>query len=94
MNIFAYFYLGYFIISKFLKNEFRRWLINGTLIPLIISISIGVLSYYLTLNLTKGYFIFLYSIIIGLISLVINLYVFNQMNPEYKINLKKAITNG
>lgn len=94
MNIFAYFYLGYFIISRFLKNEFRRWLINGTLIPLIISISIGVLSHYLTLNLTKGYYIFLYSTIIGLISLVLNLVVFNQMNPEYKINIRQAISYG
>ncbi len=94
MNIFAYFYLGYFIISKFLKNEFRRWLINGTLIPLIISISIGVLSYYLTLNLTKGYFIFLYSTIICLISFVINLVIFNQMNPEYKINIRQAFSDG
>jgi O-antigen/teichoic acid export membrane protein len=94
MNIFAYFYLGYFIISRFLKNEFRRWLINGTLIPLIISISIGVLSHYLTLNLTKGYYIFLYSTIIGLMSLVLNLVVFNQMNPEYKINIRQAISDG
>lgn len=94
MNIFAYFYLGYFIISKFLKNEFKRWLINGTLIPLIISLSIGSLSYYLTLNLTKGYFILLYSIIIGLISLAINLVIFNKMNPEYKMKLRKTIYDG
>jgi O-antigen/teichoic acid export membrane protein len=94
MNIIAYFYLGYFIISKFLKNEFKRWLINGTLVPLIISISIGVLGYYITLNLTKGYYIFLYSTIIGLISLVLNLVVFNQMNPEYKIYIRKVISDG
>lgn len=94
MNVFAYFYLGYFIISKFLKNEFERWLINGTLIPLIISILIGVLSHYLTLNLTKGYFILLYSTIIGLISLILNLIIFNKMNPEYKINLRQTISDG
>lgn len=94
MNIFAYFYLGYFIISKFLKNEFKRWLINGTLIPLIIAILIGVISYYITMNLPKGYYIILYSIIIGLISLFLNLLVFNKMNFEYKINLRKAIYDG
>ena len=94
MNIFAYFYLGYFIISKFLKNEFRRWLINGTLIPLIIAILIGVISYYITMNLPKGYYIILYSIIIGLLSLFLNLLVFNKMNLEYKINIRELIYGG
>lgn len=94
MNLFAYFYLGYFIISKFLKNEFKRWLINGTLTPLIIAILIGVVSHFLTLDLPKGYYILLYSTIIGLISLALNLIVFNKMNPEYKINILQAITDG
>lgn len=94
MNIFAYFYLGYFIISKFLKNEFKRWLINGTLIPLIITILIGVVSYYITMNLPKGYYIILYSIIIGLLSLFLNLLVFNKMNLEYKINIRELIYGG
>ena len=94
MNIFAYFYLGYFIISKFLKNEFKRWLINGTLIPLIIAILIGVISYYITINLPKGYYIILYSIIIVLISMFLNLLVFNKMNIEYKINIRELIYGG
>lgn len=94
MNVFAYFYLGYFIITKFLKNEFERWLINGTLIPLIISMLIGLISYFFTINLERGYYVILYSIIIGLISLVLNLIVFNKFNPDYKINLKKALRDG
>lgn len=94
MNLFAYFYLGYFIISKFLENEFKKWLINGTLIPLIMAIVIGVVSHFITINLPKGYYILLYSIIIGLISLALNLVVFNKMNPEYKINIRQAFTDG
>jgi O-antigen/teichoic acid export membrane protein len=94
MNLFAYIYLGYFLISRFLKNEFKRWFINETLIPLIIAIVIGVTSYFLTFDLQKGYFVLLYSVIIGLISLAVNLVVFNKMNPEYKINIRQAITDG
>lgn len=94
INMFAYFYLGYFIISRFLENEFKRWLVNGTLIPLIISILVGVISYFLTINLPKGYNIFFYSIIICLISLFFNLVFFNKMNPEYKINIRQSIKNG
>jgi O-antigen/teichoic acid export membrane protein len=90
MNLFGYFYLGYFIISKFLMNEFKRWLIKGTFIPLIIAVFIGVIGYYSTLNLQKGYYVLLYGVIIGLTTLVLNLVVFNEMNPDYKINLLKT----
>lgn len=93
MNVIAYFYLGYFIISRFLKNEFKRWLINGTLIPLFIAIIIAIIGYLLTVNLQKGYYVLLYSIIIGLVSLALNLIVFNKMNPEYKINIRKVIND-
>jgi O-antigen/teichoic acid export membrane protein len=93
MNIFAYFYLGYFIISKFMKNEFKRWLINGTLIPLLISLLMGFVGYVLTFNLQKGYYVILYSVIIGVITLSLNFFVFNKMNTDYKINLKQVVNN-
>jgi O-antigen/teichoic acid export membrane protein len=94
MNLFAYFYLGYFIISKFLIGEFKRWFINGTVTPLFISILVGFVSYFFTLNLQKGYYVILYSIIIGLISLILNFIVFNKLNSDYKINLKKILRDG
>jgi O-antigen/teichoic acid export membrane protein len=94
MNVCAYILLGYIIINKFLKNEFTRWLISGTLVPLITTILIGVMGYYVTLNFHKGYYVILYSIIIGLLSLLLNLAVHNIINPKYKINIIQAIRNG
>lgn len=94
INIFAYFYLGYFIISKFLKNEFKRWLINGTLIPLFIAALMGCISYLLTINLQKGYYVLFYSAISGLATLSLNFIVFNKMNPKYRINIKQIINDG
>jgi O-antigen/teichoic acid export membrane protein len=94
MNLFGYFYLGYFIISKFLKNEFKRWLINGTLIPLFIAALVGCVSYFLTINLQKGYYVLFYSAISGLATISLNFVVFSKMNPNFKINLKQIMNNG
>jgi O-antigen/teichoic acid export membrane protein len=91
LNMFAYFYLGYFIITKFLKSEFKRWLIKDTLFPLILNILLGVLFYFLTLNLPKGYYILLYSTIICLTSLVLNLLVFNFLNPQFRISYHRLL---
>ncbi|MRX67935.1 Membrane protein involved in the export of O-antigen and teichoic acid [Flavobacterium resistens] len=94
MNIIAYIYLGYFLIEKFLKSEFKKWLLIDTLIPLVVAVCIGCIAYYLTLNLPKGYYVLLYSVIIGLISLGLNLLIFNAINPKYKINIRESIKNG
>lgn len=91
MNIFAYVYLGYVLLSKFLEKEFKRWLIRDTLIPLIIVVSIGIISYFITLNFPKGYYVILYGVVIGLITLLLNTLIFNKMNPEYTISLKSVI---
>lgn len=94
MNIFAYFYLGYFIISKFLKNEFKRWLINGTLIPLGISIIVGLVGYFSTINLPKGNFVIIYSLVIGSFNIFINVVIFNMLfNKIIKIKLRTLLNN-
>ena len=87
INMVAFFYLGYFIISKFMAKEFKRWLIKGTLIPLFLSIMVGSIGFYVTQSLPKGYYVVLYSIIIAMFSLVVNLIIFNILNPEYRISL-------
>ncbi len=83
-NVLAYFYLGYFIIYKFLKNEFKKWLTNDTILPLLINVCIGITAYYATKNLPKGLYVLFYSVVIGLISLSINLFVFIKIYPNYK----------
>jgi O-antigen/teichoic acid export membrane protein len=93
-NFVAYIYLGYNLINKFLKYEFKKWLFNDTLIPLIISFLLGIIFYYVSAELPKGYYILVYSLIIGLISMFINLFLFNKMNLEYKINIRQIIVNG
>lgn len=85
MNIIAYLYLGYILIGKFLKNEFKKWLLYDTMTPLIIALGVGIISNYVTCNLPKGFYILAYSVIIGLIVLGINLIVFSKVYPKYKI---------
>jgi O-antigen/teichoic acid export membrane protein len=93
MNLFAYLFLGFVLINKFLINEFKRWLVYDTLIPLTITLLIGIVSYYLTLPLAKGYFVLLYSVVIGTICLSLNLLVYNRLNALYKIKIKEIINN-
>ncbi|WP_372483393.1 oligosaccharide flippase family protein [Elizabethkingia anophelis] len=40
INAFAFFYLGYYILKKYLPNEFNSWLWRDTVIPIFISIFI------------------------------------------------------
>lgn len=91
MNFLAYFYLGYSITNKFLKNEFNRWLVKGTLLPLFIAVIVGFLSYFLTINLQKGYYVLFYSFIIFFVTLAFDFFIFNKLYPDYKIKFKKIL---
>jgi O-antigen/teichoic acid export membrane protein len=84
LNIIAYLYLGYFIITRFLNGEYKRWLIKDTMFPLILNSLLGILFYNLTYYLPKGYYILLYSSVICLLSLALNIVSFNIMNPQFR----------
>ncbi|WAC41453.1 oligosaccharide flippase family protein [Pedobacter sp. SL55] len=96
LNVIAYLYLGYFLLGKFLKNEFKNWLFFDTILPLIIACIVGCVSYFLVYNLPKGLYVLLYSVVIGIICLGINLFALGKIYPNYKylyINIfKKNIT--
>jgi O-antigen/teichoic acid export membrane protein len=92
-NVVACFYLGYILIGKFLKKELNKWLIYDTILPLLINICVGIIAYYIFNNLPKGLYVLLYSAMIGIISLLLNLFVFSKIYPKYNlfdfIGLKK-----
>ncbi len=94
MNMIVYIFLGYVIISIFLVNEFKKWFIYDTLIPLGISIVVGFIGYFTTINLPKGNYILIYSLIIGLFNLFINILIFNIIfNKTIKLKISKLINN-
>lgn len=96
MNVFAYLYLGYVLISMFIGREFKKWLICDTLIPIGIAVLIGFVAHFLIVNLPKGYFVILYSLIIGLLALFFNFLAFNiivNKTLKIKINTLKANLN-
>ncbi len=84
-NIVACFYLGYILINKFLLHEFNKWLLYDTIIPLLVTSFIGITSYYITNTLPKGYYVIIYSVVIGLISLFVNYFVYIKVLRQYSL---------
>ena len=83
LNVFAYFYLGFHLLKKFLEKEFTIWLFKDTIIPLVIAMLIGVAAYYVTKNLPKGFYVLIYSAVIGIVAMAVNLFVFIKIYPKY-----------
>lgn len=94
MNFIAFIYLGKKLITKYLKNEFKKWLLYDIILPIVVVLLIGALVNIFTENLPKGYYIILYSTIIGIISILCNLIIFNKLNPENKISFNAIINYG
>jgi O-antigen/teichoic acid export membrane protein len=94
MNIIACVLLGYFIINKFIKGEFKNWIILNTLLPALSIFGLTFLIYLITLNFPRGYWVILYSFVIGLCSILLNLKLFNYLNPSSKIQIIQLIKNA
>jgi O-antigen/teichoic acid export membrane protein len=88
MNIFAFLYLGYTLINKFLPGNFFDWLIKATLVPLIISIIVGTFSFFIFSKYTSGYNVLFFMTLNGIFTLILNLIVYNKFYPDNKISFE------
>lgn len=85
LNFISTFYLGYFVLNKFMKGEFNTWLFKNTLLPFIISSIPAVIVYFLTKDMQKGIYVLIYCVIFGFLALICNLLVYNFLNKKDKI---------
>lgn len=84
-NFISCFYLGYFLIRKFLNKEFKKWLIFDIILPTTVTFMFGVLAFFVTKNLPKGLYTLFYSVVIGLISLSLNIFIFLKIHSKYNL---------
>lgn len=83
-NFVSTFFLGYFVINKFLKGNFFKWVYYAILLPIIISLFIGIVFYYFTPRLFNNFHVILECGFIGLINLLVSgliyLMIFSKKN--------------
>jgi O-antigen/teichoic acid export membrane protein len=71
LNIIATFYLGYFIIKIFLIGNFKVWLFKDTMLPVLVSLFVGILAFTFISDFVVGYNVLIIGSIIGFINLLL-----------------------
>lgn len=83
INFIATVLLGYIVMSKFMKGEFLRWFILDSILPILVSFSIGVLLSFLLKYCPEGiYYSVIYGLMIVFITVLANGYIFSRIYPE------------
>lgn len=97
VNIATFFIVGIYIVNRFLVNQTKTWLIWDIFFPLLITILIGIVIEICLQSIDFKYIFILKSILIGIISCIINLLIYNKKHPDnVLINLNallKAVKN-
>ncbi|AIN73463.1 Probable transmembrane protein involved in polysaccharide biosynthesis and/or transport [Flavobacterium psychrophilum] len=83
VNILSFFIISVSVLNRFLPNELIKWLKHDIAIPLFVTIFIAVLVYYLTLNLIGKYWFLIDISLISLLSLIVNVLIYNKLNKKY-----------
>ena len=91
MNFGGFVFLYFIVFSRFLQMNFVRFLISVIVVPLMVTLIIGGAILAMTYPLPKGVFTILYALIIGGVSVALNLFFYNRMNQSERIDIRKML---
>lgn len=92
VNVSTFFIVGIYIVNRFLISQVKSWLISDILYPLLIVISICIIVEFSLQSLYFRNIFILKSILIGAVSFIINLLLYNKKNSDNPIiNIKKIL---
>ena len=76
INIATFFCVGIYIVHKFLPMQLRNWLVWDVIIPIIVTLTVVSIVEVLFNSIDSYYLFILKSIIIGITSFVLNLFLY------------------
>lgn len=81
------------IIVKYLPHQFSKWLFYDVLFPSLVTIITAIAIFFATDMLTWRYWFIIEMGLIVIVSLFLNVLLYNKMNPEDKLIDFKALKN-
>ena len=82
INVTTFFVVGIFIVNKFLPKQVYNWLIWDVSIPVVVTLLVIFVVEFSFKALSNDYLFIFKSIIIGLISIILNLYINSKKYPN------------
>lgn len=88
INVTTFFIVGMFIVSKFLPKQVYNWLIWDVCTPIIVTLLVIAMVEFSFKSLINNYLFIFKSIIIGFLSLAINLFIYRSLILKKKLFFK------
>ena len=85
VNLISFIVIGLYITNKFLVGNAIKWLSFDIFLPVLITIIVGLIVTWLAMFERFPYAFIIESMVIGLMSIFINIIVFNRCNPSNKL---------
>lgn len=85
VNLISFIVVGLYVTNKFLVGNVFKWLIFDIFFPVIITVLIGIAVISLPEFTKFSYMFIIESMVIGLLSVLVNIIVYNKCNPANKL---------
>lgn len=82
INVTSFFIIGLYVTNRFLSGNTMKWLVFDILIPILVVVAVGVIVTWSAKFIEFPYLFVIESLIIGFISIIINVIIYNRCNPE------------
>ncbi len=85
VNLISFIVIGLYITNKFLVGNAIKWLSFDIFLPVLITIIVGLIVTWLAMFERFPYAFIIESMIVGLISFIVNIIIYNRYNPSNKL---------
>ncbi|OTG67053.1 hypothetical protein B9T25_08890 [Acinetobacter sp. ANC 4470] len=85
INLISFFIMGLYVTNRFLVGHTVKWLSFDVFLPVLITMAVGIVVMMLSMFTKFHYAFIVESVIIGFISIIINLMIYNRCNPSNKL---------
>lgn len=80
INICTFLFVGFYIVNRFLSKQKIKWIVWDILIPTLVTVIVGLIIHTILFFLSSKYMFLISSMLIGLISIFLNVLIYNKHN--------------
>lgn len=82
INICTFLFVGFYIVNRFISKQKFQWIVWDILIPILITFGVGLVIYMFFCLFSYKYLFVISSVLIGLLSIILNVLIYNKRNVE------------
>lgn len=82
INVATFFVIAFYVVCRFLPGQLKKWVVWDIIMPITVAVTVGMILHLALLDFGSKYVFVLKSMIIGMLSIVLSLVIYQKKFPQ------------